>query len=93
MRLVQGQTLLDLIEKGRWNLTRAVNIIDQVAAAGGCGDAEVDPSRYQAAEHPCHPGRFRVPGRLRHAEASGDAPADDGGKSDRHVELYGARTI
>jgi serine/threonine kinase PknH len=33
MRLVQGQTLLDLIEKGPLEPSRAVNIISQVAAA------------------------------------------------------------
>ena len=40
MRLVQGQTLLDLIEKGPLEPTRAVNIIDQVAAALDAAHAE-----------------------------------------------------
>jgi serine/threonine kinase PknH len=40
MRLVQGQTLLDLIEKGPLEPSRAVNIIGQVAAALDAAHAE-----------------------------------------------------
>jgi serine/threonine kinase PknH len=40
MRLVQGQTLLDLIEKGPLEPSRAVNIINQVAAALDAAHAE-----------------------------------------------------
>jgi serine/threonine kinase PknH len=40
MRLVQGQTLLDLIEKGPLEPSRAVNIISQVGAALDAAHAE-----------------------------------------------------
>lgn len=40
MRLVQGQTLLDMIEKGPLQPARAVNIIGQVAAALDAAHAE-----------------------------------------------------
>jgi serine/threonine kinase PknH len=40
MRLVQGQTLLDLIEKGPLEPSRAINIISQVAAALDAAHAE-----------------------------------------------------
>jgi tRNA A-37 threonylcarbamoyl transferase component Bud32 len=40
MRLVQGQTLLDVIEKGPLEPSRAVNIISQVAAALDAAHAE-----------------------------------------------------
>jgi serine/threonine-protein kinase len=40
MRLVQGQTLLDLLEKGPLEPSRAVNIISQVAAALDAAHAE-----------------------------------------------------
>jgi serine/threonine-protein kinase len=40
MRLVQGQTLLDLIEKGPLDPARAVNIVGQVAAALDAAHAE-----------------------------------------------------
>ncbi|MBP1816818.1 serine/threonine protein kinase [Mycobacterium sp. OAE908] len=40
MRLVQGQTLLDLIEQGQLDASRAVNIVCQVAAALDAAHAE-----------------------------------------------------
>lgn len=60
----------------------------------GCSTCRgVDAPGYQAAQHHRHPGRFRLPGRLRHRGNEGRYPADHRGHPDRHHQLHGAGTV
>ena len=94
MRLVQGQTLLDLIAEGPLEPARAVAIISQVAAALDAAHAEglihrdVKPQNIIVT-----PADFVYLVDFGIAQTKGDPPADDGRDSDRHLELHGARTV
>jgi serine/threonine protein kinase len=94
MRLVHGQTLLDLIEMGPLEPSRAVNIIIQVGAALDAAHAEglihrdVKPQNIIVTS-----ADFAYLVDFGIAEAPRGQPADDGGQSDRHLELHGARTL
>ena len=91
MRLVHGQTLDEMIAKGPLEPSRAVAIIGQIGSALDAAHAEgLIASRYQAAQHHRHPGRFRVPRRLRDRRGAGRHPADDRGHSHRNHQLHGA---
>ena len=58
MRLVTGQTLLDLLRDGELDAERALKLLDQVTGAlDAAHEAELDPPRRQAAERP---GRTRA---------------------------------
>ncbi len=93
MRLVQGETLLDLIAEGPLEPARAVAIIGQVAAALDAAHAQglihrdVKPQNIIVT-----PADFVYLVDFGIAEAKGDPRLTTAGYPDRHPELHGART-
>ena len=94
MRLVKGQTLHDLIEKGPIEPKRAVAIVNQVAEALDAAHAErlihrdVKPQNIIIT-----PGDFAYLLDFGIARGAGRHSTDSGRLPDRQLRLHGARTI